>query len=79
MDRAWYWKAGLIVAVTLAAVYALVPSWTYFRLPPDQRNESGMFEQHRPKWAPARHLNLGLDLQGGIHLVMDVEVARAGM
>src|SRR5436309_11426307 len=77
MDRAWYWKAGLIVAVTLAAVYALVPSWTYFRLPPDQRNESGMFEQHRPKWAPARHLNLGLDLQGGIHLVMDVEVARA--
>src|SRR5438445_11428288 len=78
MDRTWYWKAGLIAAVTLAAVYALVPSWTYFfRLPPDQRNESGVFEKHRPKWAPARHLNLGLDLQGGIHLVMGVEVDRA--
>src|SRR5712692_1675796 len=77
MDRSWYWKAGLIVAVTVAAIYALVPSWTYFRLPPDQRNESGVFEKTRPRWAPARHLNLGLDLQGGIHLVMGVEVDRA--
>src|SRR5438105_6400167 len=77
MDRSWYWKAGLIVAVTVAAIYALVPSWTYFRLPTDQRNESGVFEKARPRWAPSRHLNLGLDLQGGIHLVMGVEVDRA--
>src|SRR5690349_6013102 len=77
MDRSWYWKAGLIVAVTLSALYALVPSWTYFKLPADQRNESGVFEKARPKWGPARHLNLGLDLQGGIHLVMGVEVDRA--
>src|SRR5918912_650393 len=77
MDRSWYWKAGFILVVALAALYALVPSWTYFRLPADQRNEAGVFEQHRPKWAPARHLNLGLDLQGGIHLVMGVEVDRA--
>jgi preprotein translocase subunit SecD len=77
MDRAWYWKAGFIVLITLAALYALVPSWTYFKLPADQRNESGVFEKARPKWGPARHLNLGLDLQGGIHLVMQVEVDRA--
>src|SRR5690242_14918304 len=77
MDRSWYWKAGFIVAIALAAIYALVPSWTYFKLPADERNEAGVFEQHRPKWAPGRHLNLGLDLQGGIHLVMGVEVDRA--
>src|SRR5712675_2947087 len=77
MDRSWYWKAGLIVAVTVAAVYALVPSWTYFRLPPDQRNDYTVFNGARPKWAPGKHLNLGLDLQGGIHLVMGVEVDRA--
>src|SRR5213082_3066238 len=77
MDRAWYWKAGFIVVVTLGALYALVPTWTYFQLPPHQRNEAGVFEQHRPGWAPKRHLNLGLDLQGGIHLVMAVEVDRA--
>src|SRR3954467_1535137 len=78
MDRAWYWKAGFIVFVTLGALYALVPSWTYFQLPNEQRNEAGAFEEHRPSWAlTKRHLNLGLDLQGGIHLVMGVEVDRA--
>src|SRR5437867_6191254 len=77
MDRAWYWKAGFIVAVTLFSAWALVPSVTYFRLPAGERNEASVFEKARPKWAPARHVNLGLDLQGGIHLVMGVEVDRA--
>ncbi|HET7788740.1 MAG TPA: protein translocase subunit SecD [Myxococcales bacterium] len=77
MDRSWYWKAGFIAAVTLLAVWALVPSVTYFRLPASDRNEASVFEKARPKWAPAKHLNLGLDLQGGIHLVMGVEVDRA--
>src|SRR3954470_20427440 len=77
MDRAWYWKAGLIAAVTLLAIWALVPRVTYFRLPAAERNEASAFEKARPKWAPAKHLNLGLDLQGGIHLVMGVEVDRA--
>ncbi len=77
MDRAWYWKAGFIAAVALLAVYALIPSVTYFRLPATERNEAGVFEAHSPSWAPKKHLNLGLDLQGGIHLVMGVEVDRA--
>ncbi|HEY6911214.1 MAG TPA: protein translocase subunit SecD, partial [Myxococcales bacterium] len=77
MDRSWYWKAGFIAAVTLLAIWALVPSVTYFRLPATERNEASVFDKARPKWAPAKHLNLGLDLQGGIHLVMGVEVDRA--
>jgi preprotein translocase subunit SecD len=77
MDRAWYWKAGFILAVTILAIWALVPSVTYFRLPAADRNEASVFDKARPKWAPAKHLNLGLDLQGGIHLVMGVEVDRA--
>ena len=77
MDRGWYWKAGFILAVTLLAIWALVPSVTYFRLPQSERNEAAVFDKARPKWAPAKHLNLGLDLQGGIHLVMGVEVDRA--
>src|SRR5258708_1120599 len=77
MDRAWYWKAGLILAVAVLSTWALVPTYTFSRPPPDQRNDSTLFEKARPKWAPAKHLNLGLDLQGGIHLVMGVEVDRA--
>ena len=77
MDRAWYWKAGFIAAITVLAVWALVPSVTYFRMPPSERNEASAFEKARPKWGPSKHLNLGLDLQGGIYLLMGVEVDKA--
>src|SRR5512133_1134145 len=72
MERSWYWR------VALFSLYQLVPSWFYFKLPPDQRNGDA-YDKSVPGWAPnaARHLNLGLDLQGGIHLAMGVDVDRA--
>jgi preprotein translocase subunit SecD len=78
MERSWYWRIALIALVALGSLYALVPSWFYFRLPPDQRNGEA-YEKSVPRWAPEarKHLNLGLDLQGGIHLAMGVDVDRA--
>ena len=78
MERSWYWRVALIVAVALFSLYQLVPSWFYFRLPPDERNTEA-YDQSVPGWAPdaKKHLNLGLDLQGGIHLAMGVDVDRA--
>src|SRR6266542_5530272 len=78
MERNWYVRVALIMGVLLFSVYQLVPSWFYFKLPPDQRNGEA-YDQSVPKWAPAarHHLNLGLDLQGGIHLAMGVDVDRA--
>jgi preprotein translocase subunit SecD len=78
MERAWYWRVALIAGVTLFSVYELIPSWYYFRLTPDQRSGPA-YEESVPRWAPAssRHLNLGLDLQGGILLAMGVDVDRA--
>jgi preprotein translocase subunit SecD len=78
MERSWYWRVALIVAVALLSVYVLVPSWFYFRLPPDLRT-SEAYDKSVPRWAidAKRHLNLGLDLQGGIHLAMGVDVDRA--
>ncbi len=78
MERSWYWRVALIVGVALLSVYQLVPSWYYFKLPPDVRNGEA-YDQSVPRWAPAakHHLNLGLDLQGGIHLAMGVDVDRA--
>src|SRR5512144_2862673 len=78
MDRAWYWRLGLVLAVTVFSVYQLVPSWFYFRLPPEKRN-GPEYDESVPGWAPSarKHLNLGLDLQGGIHLAMGVDVDRA--
>src|SRR5512139_1183388 len=78
MDRAWYWRLLVVVAVAVLSLYQLVPSWFYFRLSPDKRN-GPEYEQSVPRWAPnsRKHLNLGLDLQGGIHLAMGVDVDRA--
>src|SRR5512142_622627 len=75
MEQSWYWRVGLIVAVTLVAIYQLVPSWYYFKLPPSERNNPKIFDPTVPKWAPSpgSRLNLGLDLQGGILLDMGVK------
>jgi preprotein translocase subunit SecD len=78
MDRNWYWRVALIAAVTLFSVYQLVPSVQYFRLSPEARNTDA-YEKSVPRWAPnpRKHLNLGLDLQGGIHLALGVDVEKA--
>ncbi|HEY6002921.1 MAG TPA: protein translocase subunit SecD [Anaeromyxobacter sp.] len=78
MERSWYWRVALIVVVTLVSAYVLVPSWFYFRLPPEQRTGEA-YDKSVPRWAidAKKHLNLGLDLQGGIHLAMGVDVDRA--
>jgi preprotein translocase subunit SecD len=78
MERSWYWRLALVAGVLLFSVYYLVPTWQYFSLPPDQRSGE-TYEKSVPGWAPdaSKHLNLGLDLQGGIHLSMGVDVDRA--
>lgn len=78
MERSWYWRVALIVAVAVFSIWQLVPSWFYFQLPPDERDGEA-YESSVPGWAPdaEKHLNLGLDLQGGIHLAMGVDVDRA--
>jgi preprotein translocase subunit SecD len=77
MDREWYWRGALVGLVTLGAIYLLVPSWFYFQLAPEVRNDQGELAKVLPAWAPSKKLNLGLDLQGGIHLVMEVDVDAA--
>jgi preprotein translocase subunit SecD len=78
MERSWYWRVGTIVVVAIASIWLLVPSWFYFRLPPEARTGK-VYDESVPRWAPnaKSHLNLGLDLQGGIHLSLGVDVDRA--
>ena len=79
MERVFYWKAGFIAAIAILAVWLLVPSYYYFSLPAEDRNSPEKLEAVLPGWAPGAKtkLNLGLDLQGGIHLVMGVDVDAA--
>lgn len=53
------WKIGLIAIVLL---------WGVVMALPNVANMSGA-----PGWMPKKGVNLGLDLQGGVYLMMEIE------
>src|SRR5579884_3321264 len=60
------WKIISILAMTVCAVLLIVPSL----LSPAHREE---LIARVPKWLPARAIVLGLDLQGGSHVLLEVD------
>ena len=60
------WKIASIIAMTVFAVLVIVPSL----LGPNARDA---LISHLPKWVPARAIVLGLDLQGGSHVLLEVD------
>jgi preprotein translocase subunit SecD len=80
MGRSNWGRWVIILAVTLGSVWYLIPTYySFFVLPKSQRNDEKALQARLPRWAPsANHrLNLGLDLQGGIHMVMRVDTQTA--
>lgn len=80
MDRNWYTRLGVIIAVTLGTLWMLVPTYySFFVLDRADRNNVEKLSAALPVWAPPAkyRLSLGLDLQGGIHLVMHVDMRTA--
>jgi len=80
MDRGWWAKLGLVVLVALGAVWYLVPSYySFFVLERQDRNNL----EAAPGEAPLVGAGgeppalAGLDLQGGIHMVMRVDTKTA--
>ena len=66
MERSWWWKALGTLLLTVIAVAYLLPTV--------------LGEDALPSWYTKyvkAKLNLGLDLQGGMHLVYEVEVDKA--
>ncbi len=59
------WRAGIAAALIVIAFVFLVPSMT----------------QELPAWwsgvLPKDKIHLGLDLQGGVHLILEVQVKKA--
>ena len=56
------YKITLIIAVILAGLYTAAPNLF----------SEGQL-QRLPSWLPARTVTLGLDLQGGSHLLLEVD------
>src|SRR5262245_47829266 len=67
MERSWWWKALLYGGVVAIACLYLVPS-----VVPDDK-QPALIKKHFQK-----KIRQGLDLQGGLHLVYEVHVDKAG-
>ena len=61
MSKRLIWRFVLVVVVVLLAIIYLIPS----------------ISDTLPGWLPQEKVRLGLDLQGGMHLVLEVEVLKA--
>ncbi len=65
MEKSWYWKVGMVLVLVIGSLLYLLPTFLAGSLPGWY---TGFFK---------KKINLGLDLQGGIHLVLGVEVGKA--
>ena len=67
------WKIVLIAAVLIWSVWALFPSWRFYSMSGEQR--ARLTSEERDRYTE-NALKLGLDLQGGVHLVMEVDDSK---
>src|SRR5664279_5028548 len=67
MERSWWWKAALYVAAIVLAILYLVPT-----VVTEEKNLPAFFQKYFKK-----RIQLGLDLQGGLHLVYEVNIEKA--
>lgn len=67
MKRGVKGRVGLIVVTVLLSILFFLPSTPWFEAFPDWWKQ----------YLPHRGITLGLDLQGGMHLVMEVDVNKA--
>ncbi|MEM7674716.1 MAG: protein translocase subunit SecD [Myxococcota bacterium] len=77
MERSWYWRMSTVVGLMILAVYYVAPSVLYFFADPDVRRDEDKLSAIIPDWLPEQRLSLGIDLQGGLYLVMGVDTTKA--
>jgi len=70
-------RAIAILLITLGALYYISPTFIYFSLSKEKRNDQAELDKAIPSWLPKKHIKLGLDLQGGVQLVLGVDTKAA--
>jgi preprotein translocase subunit SecD len=61
------WKVILVLVLSLLGVLYALPNVL-------SQDRQAWLESHMPSWLPSRAVNLGLDLQGGSHLLLEADV-----
>jgi preprotein translocase subunit SecD len=78
MQRPYLGTLVTLVGATLFSVWLLFPTYLfYWTATPEQRADNKLFCASVPSWSHCNKMTLGLDLQGGLHLVMGVVVNKA--
>lgn len=67
-------KIIIIAIVLLVALYLLYPTYQYSALSEEQRNAMQINDKQSYLDLKAKSINLGLDLQGGMHVVLEVDI-----
>jgi len=73
MTKSIQFRLIVCLIVIGAALFYLYPTYSWYKKPPQER---ATLEENKDKIL-GKILNLGLDLRGGIHLVLEVEVDKA--
>lgn len=71
------WRVLFVIGIILAGIYAVTPTIIYFSMPKETRNDAEQFAAANPNWLPRSHVKLGLDIQGGVQLVLGVDALSA--
>jgi SecD/SecF fusion protein len=67
------WKLVIIFVIVVASIWALLPSIRYYSMSDEERSK--LTSEQRDKYIDSA-LKLGLDLQGGVHIVLEVDDSR---
>ncbi len=73
MMRSDQWKLSGVLLATVLSIWYLYPSFRYYALTPPQRQSLPAAEHAKLR---KQAIHLGLDLQGGMHLMLEVDKSR---
>lgn len=81
MQNTWPIRLAIAFFMLGIAGFYLYPTVKYFSLTEEEerevRRDKAAFSRYVPSWAPTTHIVPGLDLQGGIHMVLGVDLEKA--
>jgi len=69
-------KFVIILAVLAFAIYLLYPTYKFSSMTQEQKDEMELADKTEFMKLKSKVINLGLDLQGGMHVVLEVDVKR---
>lgn len=72
-------KIVFILTIFLGSLYYLGPTFYLSRLPAEEKRLMSLSDPQRLRELEERSIKLGLDLQGGMHLVLELDQSEIGM